>query len=94
VSEPDLTAELDAPWYNDDDIEYTVKADHWPAGGGPGRTWPEHWRVAICCSACGRIQSQPPETDLMDLVIAAADHHQRKHGGSEWRPPAAGGLLP
>jgi hypothetical protein len=79
------------PWYNHEEIDYTVKADHWPAGGGPHGQWPEHWRVAICCSACGRVQSQPPETDLMDLVIAAEAHHHDKHGGPDWRPRFAAG---
>lgn len=71
------------PWYNDEDIDYTVTADHWPAGGGPMGAWPEHWRVGLACSECGRVQSQPPVTDLLDLVIAAEDHHHRIHDGPE-----------
>jgi hypothetical protein len=74
------------PWYNDEEIDYTVSTRLWPAGGGPRGAWPAHHRVELDCSACGRVQSQPPTTDLMDLVIAAEDHHYRKHGGPDWRP--------
>lgn len=69
------------PWDNDEEIDYTVSVDHWPAGGGPRGVWPEHDRVGLFCSACGRVQSQPPTTGLAELVIAAATHHHEKHDG-------------
>lgn len=80
------------PWDNDENVDYIVQIDHWEAGGGPRGNWPEHDRVGLFCSVCGRVQSQPPETDLLDLVMAAEDHHHRKHDGPDWR--AEMGLLP
>lgn len=73
------------PWYNAEDVDYTVCTRLWPAGGGPGGAWPGHHRVELECSVHGGVQSQPPTTELADLVIAAADHHQRRHGGPDWR---------
>jgi hypothetical protein len=82
-----MGGETGNPWYNDEQTDYTVTAELWPAGGGPRGTWPEHRRVAISCSACGRVQSQPTTTGLLDLVIAAEAHHHEKHGGPDWRHP-------
>ena len=70
-----------APWYNDEEIDYLVTAEIWPAGGGPRGNWPEHPRVVISCSRCGRVQSQPATTGLLDLTSAAEIHHHEKHDG-------------
>lgn len=73
------------PWYNDEGTDYRITAETWPAGGGPLGMWPEHLRLAIVCSQCGRTQSHPTTTDLLDLVTEVEAHHYEKHGGPGWR---------
>jgi len=77
-------------WYNDEEVDYRINAQLYPAGGGPMGTWPEHRRLLIQCSVCGDIASNPTTTGLLDLIIEVEAHHHNKHAGPDWRvtPPA------
>jgi hypothetical protein len=57
------------PWYDDEDTDYGIE------------TVPGDQRVRLTCSACGPVESQPSPVELLELVLAAEDHHREKHDG-------------